>query len=129
MLAKGRRKPSPPGVLRARRLDVVDRSGRLCASFGTGGPLGTGAHLAILGEHENSWAGLGLHDDGQAYVAVSGGEKGRGVKAAVGPGYAALDARLAAAVHLRFGLPAVLPAPVKRAIKRADRASRLGAHS
>ena len=45
------------------------------------------------------------------------------VKAAVGPGYAALDARLAAAVHLRFGLPAELPAPVKAAIKRADRIS------
>ena len=84
MLAKGRSKPPPPGVLRARRLDVVDRSGRIRASFGTGGPLGTGAHLAILGEHENSWASLGLHDDGQAYVAVSGGEKGRGVKVAVG---------------------------------------------
>ncbi len=45
------------------------------------------------------------------------------VKAAVGPGYAALDARLAAAVHLRFGLPAELPAPVKAQIKRADRIS------
>lgn len=69
----------------------MDRSGRLCAFFGTGGPLGTGAHMAVLGEHENSWAGLGLHDDGQAYVAVSGGEKGRGMKAAVGPD---ADARL-----------------------------------
>ena len=45
------------------------------------------------------------------------------VKDAVGPGYAALDARLAAAVHLRFGLPAALPAAVKAAIKRADRIS------
>ena len=45
------------------------------------------------------------------------------VKAAVGPGYAALDARLAAAVHLRFGLPAELPAAVKAEIKRADRVS------
>jgi uncharacterized protein len=45
------------------------------------------------------------------------------VKAAVGPGYGELDDRLAAAVHLRFGLPAVLPAPVKKAIKAADRVS------
>ena len=45
------------------------------------------------------------------------------VKAAVGPGYGELDARLTAAVHLRFGLPAILPAPVKAAIKRADRIS------
>ena len=45
------------------------------------------------------------------------------LKAAVGPGYAELDARLAAAVHVRFGLPAVLPKPVKAQIKRADRIS------
>lgn len=45
------------------------------------------------------------------------------VKTAVGPGYAALDARLTAAIHLRFGLPAALPAELKRRIKRADRIS------
>ena len=45
------------------------------------------------------------------------------VKGAVGPGYAALDARLARAVHMRFGLPAELPAAVKALIKRADRIS------
>jgi 5'-deoxynucleotidase YfbR-like HD superfamily hydrolase len=45
------------------------------------------------------------------------------VKAAVGPGYGALDERLTAAIHLRFGLPAVLPAPIKTAIKAADRVS------
>jgi uncharacterized protein len=45
------------------------------------------------------------------------------VKAAVGPGYGDLDERLAAAIHLRFGLPAVLPPPVKKAIKAADRVS------
>ncbi|UWQ21607.1 HD family hydrolase [Jannaschia sp. W003] len=45
------------------------------------------------------------------------------VKAAVGPGYEALDARLAAAVHIRFGLPARTPAPLKRRIKAADKLS------
>jgi 5'-deoxynucleotidase YfbR-like HD superfamily hydrolase len=45
------------------------------------------------------------------------------VKAAVGPGYGALDERLSIAIHLRFGLPAVLPAPIKKAIKAADRIS------
>jgi len=45
------------------------------------------------------------------------------VKAAVGPGYKALDDRLMAAIHLRFGLPATLPAEVKKKIKRADRIS------
>jgi hypothetical protein len=48
------------------------------------------------------------------------------VKAAVGPGYGVLDARLSAAIHLRFGLPAVLPAPIKKAIKAADQACRPG---
>ncbi len=45
------------------------------------------------------------------------------VKAAVGPGYGELDLRLTAAIHLRFGLPAVLPAPIKKAIKAADKVS------
>ena len=45
------------------------------------------------------------------------------VKAAVGPGYKELDDRLMAAVHLRFGLPASLPAEIKKQIKRADRIS------
>ena len=45
------------------------------------------------------------------------------VKAAVGPGYNELDLRLTAAVHRRFGLPAVLPAPIKTAIKAADKVS------
>jgi len=45
------------------------------------------------------------------------------VKAAVGPGYADLDRRLAVAIHLRFGLPAELPKSVQAKIKRADRIS------
>ncbi|MFK7868225.1 MAG: hypothetical protein AB8B58_03175 [Roseobacter sp.] len=45
------------------------------------------------------------------------------VKAAVGPGYSALDERLTAAVHLRFGLPAVLPKRLKAKIKKADKIS------
>ena len=45
------------------------------------------------------------------------------MKAAVGPGYALLDARLARAVHVRFGLPADLPKGVKVQIKRADKVS------
>jgi len=44
-------------------------------------------------------------------------------KAAVGPGYEDLDKRLSAAIHIRFGLPAATPAPLKRQIKRADRIS------
>ncbi len=45
------------------------------------------------------------------------------VKAAVGPGYGALDDRLTAAVHIRFGLPAITPAKLKKQIKKADRIS------
>lgn len=45
------------------------------------------------------------------------------VKAAVGPGYEDLDDRLAAAIHIRFGLPATIPKPLKVKIKRADRVS------
>ena len=45
------------------------------------------------------------------------------VKAAVGPGYGALDDRLTSAIHIRFGLPAVTPAVLKKKIKKADRVS------
>jgi 5'-deoxynucleotidase YfbR-like HD superfamily hydrolase len=45
------------------------------------------------------------------------------VKAAVGPDYGALDDRLMAAVHIRFGLPAQVAADLKKKIKAADRIS------
>lgn len=45
------------------------------------------------------------------------------VKAAVGPGYDELDKRLSAAIYIRFGLPAVTPATLKKQIKKADRIS------
>jgi uncharacterized protein len=41
-------------------------------------------------------------------------------KAALGLDYRAFEHRLEAAIHLRFGLPATLPATVKAVIKRAD---------
>lgn len=44
-------------------------------------------------------------------------------KAALGLDYRAFEDRLAAAVNLRFGLPATLPRALKARIKRADRAS------
>jgi 5'-deoxynucleotidase YfbR-like HD superfamily hydrolase len=66
------------------------------------------------------WRLAALLHDAPEYVI---GDMISPVKAAVGPGYGALDERLTAAVHLRFGLPAVLPAPVKKAIKAADRVS------
>ncbi|WP_339108739.1 hypothetical protein [Thioclava sp. GXIMD4216] len=42
------------------------------------------------------------------------------VKAAIGQDYGVLDARLTAAIHLRFGLPAQISQQLKRQIKRAD---------
>lgn len=45
------------------------------------------------------------------------------VKAAVGPDYGVLDDRLAAAIHIRFGLVAVTPKRLKAQIKKADKVS------
>ncbi|MCB2135993.1 MAG: HD family hydrolase [Rhodobacteraceae bacterium] len=66
------------------------------------------------------WRLAALLHDAPEYVI---GDMISPVKAAVGPRYGALDERLTAAVHLRFGLPAALPAPIKKEIKRADRIS------
>ena len=66
------------------------------------------------------WRLAALLHDAPEYVI---GDMISPVKAAVGPGYGALDERLAAAVHIRFGLPAVIPPKVKKEIKRADRIS------
>jgi len=45
------------------------------------------------------------------------------VKSSVGPGYEELDKRLTAAIHIRFGLPAVTPTALKKQIKKADKVS------
>ncbi|ETX12882.1 hypothetical protein OCH239_15415 [Roseivivax halodurans JCM 10272] len=66
------------------------------------------------------WRLAALLHDAPEYVI---GDMISPVKTAVGPGYGALDARLAQAIHVRFGLPADIPKSVKRQIKRADRVS------
>lgn len=66
------------------------------------------------------WRLAALLHDAPEYVI---GDMISPVKAAVGPAYDELDSRLSAAIHVRFGLPAVLPVQVKRRIKRADRIS------
>jgi 5'-deoxynucleotidase YfbR-like HD superfamily hydrolase len=68
----------------------------------------------------NRWQLAALLHDAPEYVI---GDMISPVKAAVGTGYGELDARLTAAIHIRFGLPAVLPSPIKAAIKRADKIS------
>ena len=66
------------------------------------------------------WRLAALLHDAPEYVI---GDMISPVKAVLGDGYGALDARLAQAIHLRFGLPATLPREVKAAIKRADKVS------
>ncbi len=66
------------------------------------------------------WQLAALLHDAPEYVI---GDMISPVKAAIGPDYGVLDERLTAAVHLRFGLPILLPAPIKKAIKAADRVS------
>ena len=66
------------------------------------------------------WRLAALLHDAPEYVI---GDMISPVKASVGPGYGEMDLRLTAAVHLRFGLPAVLPVAIKKAIKTADKIS------
>lgn len=66
------------------------------------------------------WRLAALLHDAPEYVI---GDMISPVKAAVGSGYGELDGRLTAAIHIRFGLPAAIPASVKRQIKKADRIS------
>lgn len=66
------------------------------------------------------WQLAALLHDAPEYVI---GDMISPVKAAVGAGYGELDMRLTAAIHIRFGLPAVLPKTVKAQIKRADKIS------
>ena len=66
------------------------------------------------------WRLAALLHDAPEYVI---GDMISPVKSAVGPGYGALDDRLSAAIHIRFGLPAAVPKTVKWQIKKADKIS------
>lgn len=66
------------------------------------------------------WRLAALLHDAPEYVI---GDMISPVKAAVGPNYGALDERLTAAIHIRFGLPAQIPVSVKKQIKKADKIS------
>ncbi|MDO6456889.1 HD family hydrolase [Celeribacter halophilus] len=66
------------------------------------------------------WQLAALLHDAPEYVI---GDMISPVKAAIGPDYGELDDRLTAAIHIRFGLPAKLPATVKKRIKKADKVS------
>lgn len=60
---------------------------------------------------------MALLHDGPEYVI---GDMISPFKAALGLDYKAFEAKLETAIHLRFGLPAHMPAAVKGVIKRAD---------
>lgn len=74
----------------------------------------------IVPDAPAKWRLAALLHDAPEYVI---GDMISPVKAAVGPGYGALDERLTAAIHIRFGLPAAIPASVKKGIKKADKIS------
>lgn len=65
-----------------------------------------------------AWRLAALLHDAPEYVI---GDLITPFKAAVGTDYKALEHRLMAAIHLRFGLPADPPASLQRLIKRADK--------
>ncbi|NDW04724.1 hydrolase [Jiella sp. 40Bstr34] len=77
---------------------------------------------AIVAERESDprWRMAALLHDGPEYVV---GDMISPFKAVMGGDYKTVEKRLQAAIHLRFGLPGELPAPVEKAIKAADRVS------
>lgn len=66
------------------------------------------------------WQLAALLHDAPEYVI---GDMISPVKAALGVEYGEMDSRISAAVHQRFGLPATVPALIKKRIKLADRIS------
>lgn len=71
-------------------------------------------------ERDPRWRLAALLHDAPEYVI---GDMISPFKSVLGGDYKGVEARLQAAVHRRFGLPADLPLGIKRAIKSADRVS------
>ena len=69
---------------------------------------------------ERRWRLAALLHDAAEYVI---GDMISPFKAALGVDYRAFEDRLETAIHVRFGLPARIPAEIKALIKQADRAS------
>jgi 5'-deoxynucleotidase YfbR-like HD superfamily hydrolase len=90
-------------------------------------PMSVAQHSVIVEEivaHiepaiEPRWRLAALLHDAAEYVI---GDMIAPFKAALGLDYQAFEDRLSAAIHIRFGLPARAPRPVKTLIKAADRA-------
>ena len=73
----------------------------------------------ILPGVEARWRLAALLHDAAEYVI---GDMISPFKAALGLDYKSFEDRLESAIHIRFGLPARTPAPIKALIKQADRA-------
>ena len=71
-------------------------------------------------EPDPRWRLAALLHDGPEYVI---GDMISPFKSVLGGDYKAVELRLQDAIHLRFGLPAAMPAAVARQIKKADKMS------
>ncbi|WP_182085646.1 HD family hydrolase [Aureimonas sp. ME7] len=146
MTGRGSKAPRPPRVwqrmLSGRRLDLLDPSpldieiediahGLARVARWNGQTLGDHAfsvaqHSLIVEEiiaarePDPRWRLAALLHDAPEYVI---GDMISPFKSVLGGDYKGVEARLQGAIHLRFGLPAELPASVKRAIKGADKVS------
>ncbi|MDP2620369.1 MAG: HD family hydrolase [Hyphomicrobiales bacterium] len=75
---------------------------------------------ALSPELEPRWRLAALLHDAPEYVI---GDLISPFKAAVGLDYRAFEGRLLQIIHVRFGLPGLLPGPIAALIKRADKAA------
>jgi 5'-deoxynucleotidase YfbR-like HD superfamily hydrolase len=73
---------------------------------------------SIAPDLDQKWQLASLLHDAPEYVI---GDMITPFKGVLGDRYKDIEARLEAAVHIRFGLPAALPDYVEKTIKRADR--------
>ena len=71
-------------------------------------------------DFEKKWRLAALLHDAAEYVV---GDMISPFKAALGLDYNSFEDNLMVAIHRRFGLPPTLPLPIKKLIKRADKAS------
>lgn len=144
---RGRASPAPPRawqrMLSGRRLDLLDPSpldveiediAHGLARVARWNGQTTGEHAFSVAQHSlvveelaahlrpglaPSWRLAALLHDAPEYVI---GDMISPFKAALGLDYRRFEDRLAAAIHLRFGLPAEAPPDIEALIKTADRA-------
>jgi 5'-deoxynucleotidase YfbR-like HD superfamily hydrolase len=144
------RKPSAPRIsarawqrmLSGRRLDLLDPSpldieiadiAHGLARVARWNGQTSGAHIFSVAQHtllveavmreqtprlDVRFRLAGLLHDAPEYVI---GDMISPFKAVLGGDYKAVEKRLLAAIHIRFGLPPVLPAEIERQIKEADK--------